>query len=124
MKIRTMPKTQTKTKRKTMKLENFEWGTLTSTEHKLVREIAEKAIKRNIKTAKALNSQPFLKTHGFINLAMDLEVCHVKHFKLRLKEMAKTKDYFSFMHDIYMIVNSIDRETYGWNGIGMPRFSA
>jgi len=110
-------------KRKTMKLENFEWGTLTSNERKWVNEITNKAIKRNIKTAKALNSQPFLKMHGFVNLAMDLEVCHVKHFRLRLKEMSKTKDHFSFMHDIYMIVNSINRETYGWDSIGMPRFT-
>lgn len=89
----------------------FEWGNLPKSEAKLIHKIAGRACEDD----KKLN---------WLSLVMDLEVCHVKHFPLRLKEMLGTKDKFSFFHDIYMIVNSINRRTFGWDDIGVPRFSS
>jgi len=89
----------------------FDWGSLPKAELKLIYKIAARACKDD-------------KRLDFVSLAMDLQVCHAKHFRLRLKEMLATKDNFSFSHDIYMIVGSINRKTFGWDDIGVPRFAA
>jgi len=87
----------------------FEWGSAPKSDLRLIHKIAGRACED--------------KRLEWMSLAMDLEVCHVKHFPLRLKEMLTTKDKFSFFHDIYMIVNSINRRTFGWETLGVPRFS-
>jgi len=110
-------------KQKTMKLENFEWGTLGIKDYRLIGKIARKAIARDVELSRSLREPSRLAKRGQVDLVMDLEVCHAKHFRLRLREMAETKDTFSLMHDIYMIINSINRETFGWNGLGVPRFT-
>lgn len=89
----------------------FEWGSLPKAELKLIYKIAARACKDD-------------KRLDLMRLAMDLQVCHGKHHPLRLKEMLATKDNYSFSHDIYMITNSINRKTYGWDDIGVPRFAA
>jgi hypothetical protein len=109
--------------KKLLVLDNFTWGTLKDSEYKWIFKIANRAIERvQSNTEKGQKPCPLVK-RGVHSLIMDLEVCHAKHHKLRLKEMAETEDNFSFMHDIHMIVNSINRKTYGWDTIGMPRFS-
>lgn len=90
----------------------FEWGSLSKSDSRLIFKIVARARAR--KEDKRLDG---------ISLAMDLQVCHVKHFPLRLKEMLTTKDNYSFSHDIYMILNSINRKTFGWDDIGVPRFA-
>ena len=88
----------------------FEWGSLSKPEARLIHKIAGRACEDD-------------KRLSWLSLVMDLEVCHAKHHPLRLQEMLETKDKFSFFHDIYMIVNSINRRTFGWDDIGVPRFA-
>jgi hypothetical protein len=101
----------------------FDWGSLTLSDTKLIHEIAKRACERDKFLSDGTEFPPRLYDRGTTDLAMDLEICHVKHHRLRLSEMAETKDSFSFMHDIYMIVGSIDRKSYGWVGLGVPRFA-
>ncbi|MBM3913547.1 MAG: hypothetical protein FJ351_03765 [Sphingomonadales bacterium] len=96
------------------------WGTLSDKDYRLIGKIAKRAIER-AKLVEAGGS--ILVNRGHLDLVMDLEVCHSRHFKLRLREMLDTKDTFSLMHDIYMIAGSINKETLGWDGLGVPRFT-
>lgn len=98
----------------------FKWGTLSKGDYQLIGKVAKRAIERDIEL---VGDQSRLAKRGQLDLVMDLEVCHARHFQLRLKEMLSTKDTFSLMHDIYMIAGSINKETFGWDGLGVPRFS-
>jgi len=109
-----MKKKQLRTKKE------FKWGTLNIKDYRLIGKIAKRAIERDIEV---VGDHSKLAKRGQVDLVMDLEVCHAHHFKLRLQEMAETKDTFSLLHDIYMIAGSVDKETFGWNGLGVPRFT-
>jgi len=88
-------------------------------EFRLIGKVAKRAItviKKVVPTSRLVD-------RGVTDLMMDLTVCHSKHFKLRLSEMLKTKDIFSLMHDIYMIADSVNKTTFGWDGFGSPRFT-
>lgn len=85
---------------------------------RLIGKIAKRAIEQANRDGGSI-----LVNRGHLDLVMDLEVCHSRHFKLRLQEMLDTKDTFSLMHDIYMIAGSINKETFGWDGLGVPRFT-
>jgi len=112
-----MKKKQLRTKKE------FKWGTLNIKDYRLIGRIARKAIARDVELSRSLRKPSTLAERGQLDLVMDLEVCHAHHFKLRLQEMAETKDTFSLLHDIYMIAGSVDKETFGWNGLGVPRFT-
>ena len=86
-------------------------------------QLIGKVAKRAIKVIEEKIPHSKLADRGITDLMMDLTVCHSKHFKLRLSEMLKTKDIFSFLHDIYMIADSVNKETLGWDGFGSPRFT-
>lgn len=101
----------------------FKWGTLPEKDYRLIGKIAKRAIERDVELSDQLGSPSWLARRGQTDLVMDLEVCHARHFKLRLKEMLETEDTFSLMHDIYMIINSINRDNFEWDGLGVPRFT-
>ena len=101
----------------------FKWGTLPERDYRLIGKIAKRAINRDSQLAESLGTSSTLAKRGHTDLVMDLEVCHAHHFKLRLKEMLETEDTFSLMHDIYMIAGSVNKETFGWDGLGVPRFT-
>ena len=86
-------------------------------------QLIGKVAKRAITAIKKVVPSSRLVDRGINDLMMDLTVCHSKHFKLRLSEMLKTKDIFSLMHDIYMIAESVNKTTLGWDGFGSPRFT-
>ena len=109
-----MKKKQLRTKKE------FKWGTLPERDYRLIGKIAKRAIERDIEV---VGDNSPLAELGQLDLVMDLEVCHAHHFKLRLQEMLDTEDTFSLMHDIYMIIGSVDKKTFGWNGLGVPRFT-
>ena len=109
--------------KKLAKPDYYYWDGVTKTELKWIHKIAHRACERDQKIAESIGDKGRVAARGVMDMSMDLELCHAKHHKLRLKEMAETKDNFSFMHDIYMIVNSINKDTYGWDTLGVPRFS-
>jgi hypothetical protein len=52
---------------------------------------------------------------------MDIEACHLSN-PLRLKELLEA-DEFNFAHDIYGIMNNLNRETGKLQNCFLPRFS-
>jgi hypothetical protein len=58
-----------------------------------------------------------------LHVASVIEICHVLHHRLRLAEMAKTSDGSRLLHDIWLIIRSINQETSSWDNVGSPKFS-
>jgi len=56
-------------------------------------------------------------------VASAIEICHVLHYRLRLAEMAGTSDGSRLLHDIWLIIRSINQETSSWDNVGSPKFS-
>jgi hypothetical protein len=105
--------------KKKLKLKPATKQTPSAEDYRLIGKVAKRAIttiKKAVPTSRLVD-------RGVTDLMMDLTVCHSKHFKLRLSEMLKTKDIFSLMHDIYMIAESVNKTTLGWDGFGSPRFT-
>ena len=73
---------------------------------------------------RAILLSPALKEKtNVLYVASAIEICHVLHYRLRLAEMAGTSDGSRLLHDIWLIIRSIDQETSSWDNVGSPKFS-
>jgi len=61
--------------------------------------------------------------NNVLQVASALEVCHVLYHRLRLAEMAETNDGASLLHDVWLILRSINHEKSKWDNVISPKFA-
>jgi hypothetical protein len=81
-------------------------------------ELIYKIARRAIVLSPALREK-----NDVLKVASAIEVCHVLYHRLRLAEMAETNDGASLLHDVWLILRSINHEKSKWDNVISPKFA-
>lgn len=89
----------------------IDWSKLTTADSQIIKEITDRAQKMGMITKRIWDI-----------LEMDLSATHVCGCELKLKKLLEAKNG-DFIHDIWGIMNQIDRETGELKNCFVPRFA-